>query len=198
MNCNIKQNELNSGFIENNFIECTISDTHVNQFYLEPSYEYTLEQIRLNSECMENFLDQSNYDIESDSKYNSVFYEQTSQHASNSCSMNSCDSEQSLASSNETDLEKKSIMINCKNLYSHLVKPLKSKLVKKFSKNSKNQLNAIKETNEAQPSSNSTPKIHYINLKAVQNMQDIVYIPPNNSSPTNKFNNFGDFVLYNI
>lgn len=198
MNCNIKQNELNSGFIENNFIECTISDTHVNQFYLEPSYEYTLEQIRLNSECMENFLDQSNYDIESDSKYNIVFYEQTSQHASNSCSMNSCDSEQSLASSNETDLEKKSIMINCKNLYSHLVKPLKSKLVKKFSKNSKNQLNAIKETNDAQPSSNSTPKIHYINLKAVQNMQDIVYIPPNNSSPTNKFNNFGDFVLYNI
>ena len=75
---------------------------------------------------------------------------------------------------------------------------MKSKLVKKFTKNSKNQLNAIKETNEAQPSSNSTPKIHYINLKAVQNMQDIVYIPPNNSSPTNKFNNFGDFVLYNI
>jgi hypothetical protein len=89
-------------------------------------------------------------------------------------------------------------MINCKNLCSHLIKPLKSKLVKKFTKNSKNQHNAMKESNDPQPSYNSTHKIHYISLKAVQNMQDIVYIPPNNSSPTNKFNNFGDFVLYNI
>ena len=197
---NFEQNSnLNNGFI--GFAD-TISDTHVNQFYLESSYDCSIEQIRLNSECMENFLDESEYDIQCDSNFNSVFYEQSSSAAASSSSVNSSNSsQQSLASSNETDLNKKSIMINCKNLCTHLVKPLTSKLVKKFTKNSKNnkQNDIKKPIDQIVHNSKSTQKVQYLNLKTVQNLQDIIYTPAlSNSSPTNQFNNFGDFVLYNI
>lgn len=184
--------DLNEGFRTFDFDnELSITDSHLDKFYLDQS-DTRIKQLMFDSKCNEKYLEQSVFETQINISSSNIFYSTELSFESIKCESQETKelSYGSLASS-----ENKSVMIDCKKLYTHIMKPIATKIVKKFTK-------MTTEINTLKPTKHKCSEYPHrrLNKKSIQVPDKVSNYNDSNfdNEASNRFNTFGDIVIYNI